>query len=208
MIAILLAMASVAAKDAFGVLSTIAMARGRALMSGLLDVGYEAAFIFTAAFGAGPVIKNGLTPHSLAVIVAILGTAFVTATVSTRFGNKLESENDQLAEISARLPALTARIVTLERRPPCGVSRHRATVAQAPGPPALVHHRQFSPLEPAQHRHTRNSNRPPYTTPPPSSQVARPGLSGSSPLARISGDAPSREQERPAHRLRRVVGPP
>jgi len=130
MIAILLAMASVAAKDAFGVLSTIAMARGRALMSGLLDVGYEAAFIFTAAFGAGPVIKNGLTPHSLAVIVAILGTAFVTATVSTRFGNKLESENDQLAEISARLPALTARIVTLERRPPCGVSRHRCSPPQ------------------------------------------------------------------------------
>ena len=119
MIAILLAMASVAAKDAFGVLSTIAMARGRALMSGLLDVGYEAAFIFTTAFGAGPVIKNGLTPHSLAVIVAMLGTAFVTATVSTRYGNKLESENDQLADISARLAALTLRIVTLERRPPC-----------------------------------------------------------------------------------------
>ena len=51
MIAILQAMASVAAKDAFGALSTIAMARGRALTSGLLDVGYEAAFIFTAAFG-------------------------------------------------------------------------------------------------------------------------------------------------------------
>ena len=50
-IAIVQAMASVAAKDAFGVLSTIAMARGRALTSGLLDVGYEAAFIFTAAFG-------------------------------------------------------------------------------------------------------------------------------------------------------------
>jgi hypothetical protein len=47
------------------------MARGRALISLALDVGYEAAFIFTAAFGAGPVIKNGLTQHSLAVIAAV-----------------------------------------------------------------------------------------------------------------------------------------
>ena len=95
MTAILVAMLSVAAKDAFGVLSTIAMARGRALISGGLDVGYEAAFIFTAAFGAGPVIKNGLTPHSLVVIVAILATAFFTATISTRFGSKMRSENDR-----------------------------------------------------------------------------------------------------------------
>src|SRR5690242_17976213 len=95
MTAILLAMLSVAAKDAFGVLSTIAMARGRALISGFLDVGYEAAFIFTAAFGAGPVIKNGLTPHSWAVIAAILATAFFTATASTRFGNRMRSENDR-----------------------------------------------------------------------------------------------------------------
>src|SRR6201994_2044306 len=95
MTAILLAMLSVAAKDAFGVLSTIAMARGRALISGFLDVGYEAAFIFTAAFGAGPVIKNGLTPHSWAVIAAILATAFFTATISTRFGSKMRSENDR-----------------------------------------------------------------------------------------------------------------
>jgi hypothetical protein len=94
MTAILLAMVSVAAKDAFGVLGTIAMARGRALISGALDVGYEAAFIFTAAFGAGPVIKNGLTQHSLAVIAAVLATAFCTATVSTRFGNRIRSEND------------------------------------------------------------------------------------------------------------------
>ena len=95
MTAILVAMLSVAAKDAFGVLSTIAMARGRALISGGLDVGYEAAFIFTAAFGAGPVIKNGLTPHSLVVIIAILATAFFTATISTRFGSKMRSENDR-----------------------------------------------------------------------------------------------------------------
>ena len=94
MTGILLAMVSVAAKDAFGVLSTIAMARGRALMSGGLDVGYEAAFIFTAAFGAGPVIENGLTQHSLAVIAAVLATAFFTATVSTRFGNRMRSEHD------------------------------------------------------------------------------------------------------------------
>jgi len=138
MIAILLAMASVAAKDAFGVLSTIAMARGRALMSGLLDVGYEAAFIFTTAFGAGPVIKNGLTPHSLAVIVAILGTAFVTAAVSTQYGNKPHSENDRLAEIAARTAALTARIVTLEQRPPGGVSRHRCSTPPCTGPSAVA----------------------------------------------------------------------
>src|SRR5215831_18017115 len=95
MTAILLAMLSAAAKDAFGVLSTIAMARGRALISGFLDVGFEAAFIFTAAFGAGPVIKHGLTPHSLAVIAAIHATAFFTAIVSTRFGNKMRSENER-----------------------------------------------------------------------------------------------------------------
>jgi hypothetical protein len=69
------------------------MSRGRALISGGLDVGYEAAFIFTAAFGAGPVIKNGLTQHSLAVIAAVLATAFFTASVSTRFGNRMRSEN-------------------------------------------------------------------------------------------------------------------
>ena len=109
MAAILLAMLSVAAKDAFGVFSTIAMARGRAVISGGLDVGYEAAFIFTAAFGAGPVIKNGLTPHSLAVIVAILATAFFTATVSTRLGNKMMSENDR--------PLLTSSRASLHRSP-------------------------------------------------------------------------------------------
>ena len=104
MTAILVAMLSVAAKDAFGVLSTIAMARGRALISGGLDVGYEAAFIFTAAFGAGPVIKNGLTPHSLVVIIAILATAFFTATISTRFGSKMRSENDRPTSRAARGP--------------------------------------------------------------------------------------------------------
>jgi hypothetical protein len=106
MTAILLAMVSVAAKDAFGVLSTIAMARGRALISGSLDVGYEAAFIFTAAFGAGPVIKHGLTPHTLAVIAAILATAFVTAALSTRYGNRMRSENDRRTSLppSPRAP--------------------------------------------------------------------------------------------------------
>ena len=92
-------------------LSTIAMARGRALMSGALDVGYEAAFIFTAAFGAGPVIKNGLTQHSLAVIAAVLATAFFTATVSTRFGNRMRSENDP----PTSLP--TSPRVSLDRSP-------------------------------------------------------------------------------------------
>jgi hypothetical protein len=116
MTAILLAMVSVAAKDAFGVLSTIAMARGRALMSGGLDVGYEAAFIFTAAFGAGPVIKNGLTQHSLAVIAAVLATAFFTATFSTRFGNRMRSENDPPMSLPTSPRASLDRSPFLRRR--------------------------------------------------------------------------------------------
>jgi hypothetical protein len=115
-IAILQAMASVAAKDAFGALSTIAMARGRALTSGLLDIGYEATFILTAAFGAGPVIKNGLTPHSITIMVVILATAFVTSTVSIRYGNKLKRAN-QLVGTADQLAVLTDRIAALERRP-------------------------------------------------------------------------------------------
>ena len=59
MTAILVAMLSVAAKDAFGVLSTIAMAGGRALISGGLDVGYEAAFIFTAHSVPGRSSRTG-----------------------------------------------------------------------------------------------------------------------------------------------------
>ena len=116
MTAILLAMVSVAAKDAFGVLSTIAMARGRALMSGGLDVGYEAAFIFTAAFGAGPVIKDGLTQHSLAVIAAVLATAFFTATVSTRFGHRMRSENDPPTSLPTSPRASLDRSPFLRRR--------------------------------------------------------------------------------------------
>ncbi len=128
MTTILLAMVSVAAKDAFGVLSTIAMVRGRALMSGTLDVGYEAAFIFTAAFGAGPVIKNGLTPQTLLVIAAILATAFFTAALSTRYGNRMRSENDRPYVIADQLGASPHRSPFLRRRHHSG-RRHPASTS-------------------------------------------------------------------------------
>ena len=95
---------SMAAKDATGVLMTVAENRGRGHLAGLLDAGNDGAVILTTLFGAGQVVIHGWTLLSLATIAVIMATSYA----GTRFWTHVSRQllPDETALLRARLGVL------------------------------------------------------------------------------------------------------
>jgi hypothetical protein len=95
---------SMAAKDATGVLMTVAENRGRGHLAGLLDAGNDGAVILTTLFGAGQVVLHGWTLLSLATIAVIMLTSYC----GTRFWTHVSRRwlPDECAQLRGRLEVL------------------------------------------------------------------------------------------------------
>lgn len=109
MLLILIACVSMAARDSLGTFLTIAEARGRPVLAGVLDGLCDLATIAVTVTGAGPVLEHGLNGQSLAVIAAMVATSTAGTILWTRLGSRIEGEAD------VRLGAALARIIELER---------------------------------------------------------------------------------------------
>lgn len=89
MVAIVLAVVSMAVRDCLGTFLTIAEARGRAVLAGACDALGDLASIAVTVVGAGTVITHGLSAHSLLVIAAMTITSFVGTLYWVRVGTHL-----------------------------------------------------------------------------------------------------------------------
>lgn len=103
-VVLLWACLSMAAKDATGVLMTVAENRGRGHLAGLLDAGNDAAVILTTLFGVGQIVLHGWTLLSLATIAVIMGTSYVGTRFWTHVCKRLLP--DESALLRARLTVL------------------------------------------------------------------------------------------------------
>lgn len=93
MVAIILAIISMAAKDALCTFLTIAEAKGRAWLAGWLDAAGDLANIVCTVVGAGSVIKYGLTWHSVAVLGAMTVTSLLGTTLWTKLGRRIKAHD-------------------------------------------------------------------------------------------------------------------
>jgi hypothetical protein len=83
---------AMAFKDAFGVLMTVAEARGRDNLAGLLDAAEDVAVFFTTIYGAGSAIKYGWNMHAVLVLVVMCVTSYIGTRVWTRVGRRIGEE--------------------------------------------------------------------------------------------------------------------
>lgn len=89
MLGVLLAMGSMALKDALMTWLTIAEARGRAWLAGGLDAAGDLASILVVVTGAGAVIKYGWTGHTAVILAAMCVTSFLGTALWTRIGRRI-----------------------------------------------------------------------------------------------------------------------
>lgn len=89
---VLLAAAAMALQDMCGTLLTIAEARGRRTMAGLMDAAGDIARVLCTAFGAGEIIVHGWTPRSFEVLGAMCITSFVVTRYATGLGARFCEE--------------------------------------------------------------------------------------------------------------------
>lgn len=76
---------AMAFKDSFGVLMTVAEAKGRDRLAGLFDALEDAAVFFTTIYGAGSAIKYGWTLHA----VETLGVMMLVSYIGTRYWTRV-----------------------------------------------------------------------------------------------------------------------
>ena len=87
---ILLACASMACRDCLGTFLTVAEARGRAVLAGVMDALGDLAMIAVTVLGAGPVIEHGVTAHSVLLIVCICVTSFAGTVLWTSLARRIQ----------------------------------------------------------------------------------------------------------------------
>lgn len=85
MLAIILAVLSMAAKDALGTLMVVAESRGRGSLAGAMDAGGDLANVICTIVGAGAVIQGGITVHTCIVLAAMMITSYLGTTYWTNF---------------------------------------------------------------------------------------------------------------------------
>ncbi len=86
---LLYAVLSMALKDCAGTLLTVAEARGRAVLAGVLDATGDIATVLVTLFGAGQVVLHGWDTRSIEVLVAIMITSFCGTVIWTKVGRRL-----------------------------------------------------------------------------------------------------------------------
>lgn len=83
MLTLLLACVTMAARDAIYTWLTIAEAHGRAVLSGLLDAAGDLAAFAVTVLGAGAILQDGWSGHTVAILAVMLATSFLTTTAAT-----------------------------------------------------------------------------------------------------------------------------
>jgi len=91
MIAILAACVAMAAQDCLGTLLVIAEARGRRWLAGVLDMAGDWARIACTVVGAGTVITDGITAHSVEVVLAMSIVSLVGTSYWTKIGDRIRA---------------------------------------------------------------------------------------------------------------------
>ena len=92
MLQILLAMVSMALRDACGTFMVIAEERGRKWMAGVLNALGDLAVVLTTLYGVGSVIQKGWTTHALLVISAMMVVSFFGNAAWTQLGQRIKRE--------------------------------------------------------------------------------------------------------------------
>lgn len=91
MLAIVLAIVSMAVKDALMTFLTVAEAKGRAWLAGVLDAAGDIANIVCTVVGAGSVIKYGMTWHTVTILGAMIITSLFGTTLWTKLGRRIQA---------------------------------------------------------------------------------------------------------------------
>ena len=89
MLSILLAVVAMACRDALSTFLTIAEARGRSVLAGALDAAGDLAGIGVTVVGAGTVITDGVTWHSVLIVAVMVVTSFAGTIAWTRIGQRI-----------------------------------------------------------------------------------------------------------------------
>lgn len=93
MLTVLLAAAVMIANDGLVEFRNIAQVRGNAKLAAVLGPLASLAGIAVTCVGAGEVIKHGLTPHTLAVLAALLAADTFDGYVFTMLGRRIKAES-------------------------------------------------------------------------------------------------------------------
>lgn len=94
---VLLAMVSMAFRDAAGTFMVIAEERGRKWLAGALNAAGDLAVVLTTLYGVGSVIQRGWTPHALVVIAAMMVVSFFGNALWTQLGQRIRRRPDDAA---------------------------------------------------------------------------------------------------------------
>lgn len=94
MLDIVAACGSMVLRDGVGTLLTVAEARGRALLAGVLDALGDLAGIAVTVFGAGAIITHGFTAHTAVLITAMCLTSLVGTTGFTTLSRRIKANGE------------------------------------------------------------------------------------------------------------------
>jgi hypothetical protein len=100
-----------AARDAVGTFLTVAEARGRGRLAGMLDALGDLAGIAVTVVGAGSVIRDGVTGHT----VGVVGSMLVVSMFGTWLWTSLAWKWLPPDRSSIALARLSGRVSALER---------------------------------------------------------------------------------------------
>lgn len=91
MLAIVVACLAMAAQDFFDTMLTVARAKGRPWLSGGLDAIGDLAKVVCVIVGAGTVIADGVTWHSVAVLAAMAVTSFFGTAADVKISRRIKA---------------------------------------------------------------------------------------------------------------------
>lgn len=89
MLIILLACLAMTCRDALATGLTVAEAHNRAVLAGTFDASCDLASIAVTVFGAGQVLKHGITPHTVILLAGMTVTSFFGTLCYTKLANKI-----------------------------------------------------------------------------------------------------------------------
>lgn len=95
MLSLLWVALAMAFKDSFGVLMTVAEARGRDHLAGLFDAAEDAAVFFTTIYGAGTAIKYGWNAHAVETLAVMMVVSYFGTRYWTRVSRRIKESHAQ-----------------------------------------------------------------------------------------------------------------
>lgn len=89
-VVLLIVAMSMAAKDATGTLLTVAEAKGRAWLAGILDSAGDLASVVCTAYGAGEIILHGWSARSVEILLVMCTTSLFGTAFWTKVGRNIK----------------------------------------------------------------------------------------------------------------------